>query len=404
MSSPLADRVVQAAREYGLAFLKFAQPNDLGITGGHQKGFHINLRVAQYFTPQDPVDGINHDHPIRIRWDNGDVTDSVVKWYGSGTRHEYRLTSFNRIRDFYYLRPERLGSVLVVAQAGEDVWRGFMLETDDDIETVTAALGVSLADSNWALYRGSESAQRDVQSSTECEATRLKAFCANRFDFPSSRTMSSAAREVVEGCGGRPASADKALIEHVRVEFDLFKALEQSLTLDRVSAGFDSVDSFVELANSVLQRRKARAGKALENHFEDVLSSAGISFDAQPTLDQTRPDFVVPAAAAYEALDGSSVADEVFVIAVKTTCKDRWRQILNEAPKVNRRYLVTLQHGVSSAQMQEMRDAAVQLVVPKELHANFAPEDRGSLLTLDDFLAMLPAGSSDGRSSAASLF
>lgn len=58
------------------------------------------------------------------------------------------------------------------------------------------------------------------------------------------------------------------------------------------------------------------------------------------------------------------------MLAVKTTCKDRWRQALNEANKINKIYLFTLQEGVSVAQFNEMRAEGVTLVVPSPLHKN----------------------------------
>ncbi len=58
------------------------------------------------------------------------------------------------------------------------------------------------------------------------------------------------------------------------------------------------------------------------------------------------------------------------MLAVKTTCKDRWRQILNEADKIHQVHLFTLREGVSLAQYREMRESGVRLVVPSSLHKN----------------------------------
>ena len=59
--------------------------------------------------------------------------------------------------------------------------------------------------------------------------------------------------------------------------------------------------------------------------------------------------------------------DKLCTLAVKTTCKDCWRQILNEADRLRdvNKYLCTLQQGICSAQMDEMQEEKVVLVVPK---------------------------------------
>ncbi|EES3526902.1 TPA: type II restriction endonuclease, partial [Escherichia coli] len=77
------------------------------------------------------------------------------------------------------------------------------------------------------------------------------------------------------------------------------------------------------------------------------------------------------------------------MLAVKTTCKDRWRQILNEADKIHQVHLFTLQEGVSSAQYREMKDAGVRLVVPSTLHKKYPEAVREELITLGAFITEL---------------
>ena len=57
-------------------------------------------------------------------------------------------------------------------------------------------------------------------------------------------------------------------------------------------------------------------------------------------------------------------ATRLRMLAVKTTCKDRWRQVLNEAARIPAKHLLTLQEGVSENQFREMTESGVRLVVP----------------------------------------
>lgn len=77
------------------------------------------------------------------------------------------------------------------------------------------------------------------------------------------------------------------------------------------------------------------------------------------------------------------------MLAVKTTCKDRWRQILNEADKIKQMHLFTLQEGVSLAQYREMQEAGVKLVVPSSLHKKYPEAVRKELISLGSFIAEL---------------
>lgn len=75
------------------------------------------------------------------------------------------------------------------------------------------------------------------------------------------------------------------------------------------------------------------------------------------------------------------------MLAVKTTCKDRWRQILTEADRITTKHLLTLQEGVSEKQFQEMVGEGVQLVVPEPLKTSFPPSVQEHLQTLESFIA-----------------
>lgn len=79
------------------------------------------------------------------------------------------------------------------------------------------------------------------------------------------------------------------------------------------------------------------------------------------------------------------------MLAAKTTCKDRWRQIRNEVDR-NRvvcLHLLTLQEGVSENQFNEMQAEGVELVVPLALHRSYPENVRERLLSVDNFLTLI---------------
>jgi len=74
---------------------------------------------------------------------------------------------------------------------------------------------------------------------------------------------------------------------------------------------------------------------------------------------------------------------------VKTTCRDRWRQILNEADRIRVKHLLTLQEGISENQFREMTESGVRLVVPTGLHDAYSEAVRPHLLSLESFIGDL---------------
>jgi hypothetical protein len=82
--------------------------------------------------------------------------------------------------------------------------------------------------------------------------------------------------------------------------------------------------------------------------------------------------------------------EQLHMLAVKTTLKDRWRQVLAEADRISPKHLLTLQPAISAAQTDEMRGQNLQLVVPAPLHGTFQSTQQEWLLDVGGFLSLLP--------------
>ena len=74
------------------------------------------------------------------------------------------------------------------------------------------------------------------------------------------------------------------------------------------------------------------------------------------------------------------------MLGAKTTAKDRWRQVLEEADRITRKHLITLEGAISENQTNEMISRKLQLVVPKGIHATFTPVQQSWLYSVEDFL------------------
>ena len=150
-------------------------------------------------------------------------------------------------------------------------------------------------------------------------------------------------------------------------EEKLYRRLEHNTVADRLQAGFwagkvANVDGFINFSLSVQNRRKARAGYALELHLEEILRSFGLKFDRQAVTEHdAKPDFLFPGAKEYH---DSTIPEAGFsMLGVKSTYKDRWRQVLSEAARIPDKHLLTLEPGISENQTYEMQANNVQLVL-----------------------------------------
>lgn len=183
---------------------------------------------------------------------------------------------------------------------------------------------------------------------------------------------------------------DVRLLRRRQCEYEMFLSIEEAVYLPKITGGFTSVDGFLGLAQTILQSRKSRSGNSLELHAREIMSEeglvAGTSFTHRPIIEGgKRPDFLFPSKIAYENLQFPET--KLRMLAAKTTCKDRWRQIINEADRIHIKHLLTLQEGVSEGQFREMTEAGVQLVVPNGLHRAYPDGVRPHLITFESFIA-----------------
>lgn len=192
---------------------------------------------------------------------------------------------------------------------------------------------------------------------------------------------------------------DLALVAWMEREELLFKTLERHLLAAQIrelqKVEIDT-DSYMKLFMSFQQRRKSRAGSALENHMEEIFSSHRITYTRTGVTERgLKPDFIFPGISNYR--DPQFPATHLTMVAAKTTCKDRWRQILNEAARIPEKHLLTLEPSISQGQTDEMKSERVQLVLPQALHETYAEMQRGWLMSLADLLAIAKARQSAPR-------
>ncbi|WP_312612152.1 type II restriction endonuclease [Oscillibacter sp.] len=267
-----------------------------------------------------------------------------------------------------------------------EYYQGFVLNTEDDINQFLDAFGLSPTETNQLIEV--HQARPEVH-----EKAAMERFIASlTVDFPTSEIMSAAARsiqdEVYDHHEFIRTNPDRKLLDWTDAEYRLFRALEYARYGELITHGFTTVEDFISTANQVLNRRKSRAGKSLEHHLAAIFDGNEISYRAQAVTEgNKKPDFIFPSQEAYHNPDFPN--DRIISLAAKTTCKDRWRQVINEADRLRgkAKYLCTLQQGISAAQMDEMQAEQVVLVVPKPYILTFPRDRQDRIWTVGKFVS-----------------
>ena len=350
--------------------------------------------------------------PTRFIWISGEqealTEDGFMSWSnvrkGKPRAAEYHLyysgntvTELMQPGDMLFLALQRDGSILVVITPpgtiqNQLVWLFGIEEQPEFGFTFQEIEGDNNAELDFAARYILDELGIEPE---EPEAVQLDGLI-EKFGlvFPTTRIFSELARSSLPEVSAAD-DPDRALIDWMDREEQLFRRLERRIVAARIGDGFRmpdgaDVDGFLSFSLSVQNRRKARAGQALENHLEAVFGAQGIRYvRGAETENRNKPDFLFPGQQEYR--DPDFPAARLTMLGAKSTLKDRWRQVLSEAVRIEDKHLLTLEPGVSENQTDEMQAKRLQLVVPRRLHATYRLTQQAWLMDVAGFLSVVRA-------------
>ncbi len=357
--------LVNIVESSSASFCKFISANDVGKTGGHQSGYYVSKEAAKALFDCDSIKGTIEERWFSLSWPDGSVTNSRFIYYGQKSRNESRITNFGR--GFEFMQDSYIGSLLIISRFPENHYIASVLSADEDIDQFIQEYNIPVSSRSYLIQKEDGCSYYNFQTSLNS----LLSDIAKRYnDFPDTKLMSELARDCYNTANHVSDNKiyqepDKTLKQWIDAESALFYLMEDKIYKPIYSTPFDSVKSFSKAANEILNRRKSRAGKSLEHHLSHIFTASKLKFEEQCiTEDNKKPDFLFPGSEEYHNL--LFPGEDLFFLGAKTTCKDRWRQVLNEANRIDTKYLFTLQPGISSNQLTEMKHENLFLVVPED--------------------------------------
>lgn len=401
-SRDLAFWLEEVSSSGGYLLLKRLSGNDTLANGSHQAGPYVPRELFFELFPvwQNRIDQ-NQKGIIQFCLEShNQAKDVTATWYNNkyrgGTRDETRITGFGG-QSSALLDPENTGALAIfcflkVFETDTIRCRAWLTRTaleEDQIEALIGPVepGQIVRLDNFGVARAGTEVSRSNTRNSSCWLKKDEIPESWLAKFPSGLQI---LEHVLTKMPASGIEADARLIQRRKCEEDTFYSVEEAVELESITKGFDSVESFITKAKSMTQRRLSRSGRSFELHarqiFEEEGLHAGTGYSWQPTTEHgKKPDFLFPSVHSYQDL--SFPAERLRMLAVKTTCKDRWRQVINEADRVKEKHLLTLQEGISANQFDEMKSEGVRLVVPRPNFRKFSSQIRKQLISLSEFIS-----------------
>lgn len=403
-SDDYLEKLIDATFDGKRTYCKFLSANDTKKTKGHQNGILIT-KNAEPFLRKDTMRLVpNREGKPNIyerfvsvtffKKDNDEPEKrNKVRFVYYDSKREFRITRIPRIDE------DSAGSLFVLIQQKLDEYQAYFLDSERDCKEYLNVFGYSPLETNAVINEG------DLPTGERIFIEKyIESLNEEEIEFPEAGDIAKEARKMYDETRsekGKELSEDKMLVGWLRSEYNIFKSIEDDRYRDYVEKPLGKVRRFIHVANTVLNRRKSRAGKSLELHLFELFHELK-KLDVEPqaiTEKKHKPDFLFPSQKAYLRASEEAGAQKdkaravkkygIVVLAAKTTCKDRWRQILDEADLLDggERYLFTLQPGISTNQLKDMKSKNVILVVPQSIKKHYPIEYRKDILSLNEFIS-----------------
>lgn len=374
---------------------------DLAIS--HQHEFNGSAPLKRLFgTPEEKLTFNARFIYLSDADDDPPAENGTLTWYDSRRNQPKRSAEYR----MYFTTT----TTSLCASAGDELFIG--LRPDNTVLVIVAEEGSTIGNQLRWLFGIEETVSFFVRESLDSEQDRL-AFASRLVleqlgvtveesedafldaliqhfgaQFPTTKEFSAYARATLTDVhpGDNP---DVVLMKWIEREEILFRTFEKHLVCERLAIGFEGdVDGFFKFSLSAQNRRKSRAGQALENHVEQLLIARNIQYDrTKVTENKSKPDFIFPSIDAYHNSEFNT--ELLTMLGVKSTCKDRWRQVLSEANRVTDKHLLTLEAAISINQTAEMKAHNLQLVVPEGIHSTYSDKQKKWLMNVTDCMEML---------------
>lgn len=325
-----------------------------------------------------------------------------LTWYDAREKHETR-TEFR----YYYTGNEvinkaSVGDLLIIGRTGKEKVAVIIAPAGSIIEEQLLWLfGLSEVNDKFIAkdFKGNNQnlsfAARYILSALGIEADEEPTedylnLIQRKFGikFPTTNDFSEFARSLVKDVSPVD-NPDETLLAWMEKEEMLFKIFERYIVEEKLKRGFgengSDVDDFIKFSLSVQNRRKSRAGFAFENHLSLIWEANKIRYSKGKVTElNKKPDFIFPGITEYH--NDTFNVSLLTMLGVKTSVKDRWRQILSEAAKIKSKHLITLEPAISKNQTDEMISENVQLVIPKGILETYTNMQRERIITLSEFI------------------
>lgn len=194
--------------------------------------------------------------------------------------------------------------------------------------------------------------------------------CVAARDLPATAEMARAGRELATIVHGENLDPDSFIETGLDAETALYYDLEREIRTPELaeilSGGSVDLAAILTFAKSVGQTRASRRGYSLEHHLAALLDREEVEFEMRCETEAGRhPDVLLPSCAEYH--DPTFPPARLRMVACKTTVRERWPQVLDEAARIPVKYFLTLDPDLAEELLRRLTASGLRFFLPRTL-------------------------------------
>ncbi|GEN69212.1 EcoRII N-terminal effector-binding domain-containing protein [Chryseobacterium rhizosphaerae] len=160
--SDTLNTAINTVKTSKFSFCKFTSANDAGTTGAHQGGLYIPKNSYKLLFDEPGVKGQNKERFAEITWSNGVTSKCCLKYYGGGTRNEYRIT---RLGTHF-----KEGELVIICQKSVNEYFGFKISDEAEKDTFLKEFEIEKQHTNALIPYGPNISELQQQKPSENES------------------------------------------------------------------------------------------------------------------------------------------------------------------------------------------------------------------------------------------
>ena len=373
---------VLRAKKANRAYCKFITAGDTIQMGNKPAGIYIGKR-AQEILFQHPLEtGINHECEVTIIWQNRIELKNRFIYYGKRLRNEYCITQFPE--KFPYLQENLTGSLFILLEEDTEHYRAYVISGEDEMKSVLTYFHLSPIETDMLI--GKEKLQPFA----------LERFAINNFIkglngvFPTEEILSESARKIYHKIynldGEEITMPDQVYLSWLNMENRLFRLVENEIYLKEITETKYSLDSFLEKAEEIKQKRNERMKISMMNHLKEIFWLNGQKVHIGNIKGTEYKENLVFSVTFKENKTEKKLE---WILNMQMLCKDSWKYGLQRSSADQKIYLFTLQQGLSSEVLLAMKKKGIILVVPKSYIECYPMDKKYEIWSIEQYITYM---------------